>query len=105
MITPGLFSTADVPRAVAETNLFRKLTCAFGLLAILSCLAGLIGNIPGIIFLSSVCQGCKTLALSAALIWIFFGSVLIYVSIKPMRRIQGLLLRAVLVVVAGTEAI
>ena len=104
MITPGLFSTADVPRAVADANLLRKLTRAFGLLAILASLAGLIGNISGNVLLSSVCPGCKTMALSAALIWIFFGALLVYISARPVDRTGGLLVRAALVLVACTEA-
>jgi PAS domain S-box-containing protein len=104
MILPSPVSTMAIPRNMAETALFRKLTCTFGLLAILTSIAGIIGNSYGITPLSSVCPGCKTLALSAAVIWIFFGAVLVFISIKPVSRSVLLILRAVLVTIACTEA-
>ncbi|MGB7787658.1 PAS domain S-box protein [Methanoregula sp.] len=109
MIIPEISTNDDVPQAaaepcaVAEADLFKKITCVFGLLVILTSLTGIIGNISGIILISSVCQGCKTMALSAAVIWIFFGAILVYSSIKTMGRTPSLILRATLVVVAGTE--
>jgi PAS domain S-box-containing protein len=103
MILPSPVSTMDIPTNVAETALFRKLTCTFGLLAILTCFAGIVGNIYGITPLSSVCPGCKTLALSAASVWIFFGAVLVFISIKPVSRSVFLILRTVLVIITCTE--
>ena len=109
MIIPEISTNDNVPQAaaepcaVAEADLFKKITCVFGLLVILTSLTGIIGNISGIILISSVCQGCKTMALSAAVIWIFFGAILVYNSIKTMGRTPSLILRATLVVVAGTE--
>ena len=105
MILPPSLSNTDVPRNGAEASLFKKLTLIFGLLAILASITGLIGNISDTIIISSVCQGCKTLALSAALTWIFFGAVLVYISIKPLRRFFFFLLRAVLLIIACTEFI
>ena len=104
MILPSPVSTIAIPRNVTETALFRKLTCTFGLLTILTSSAGIVGNIYGITPLSSVCPGCKTLALSAAIVWIFFGAVLVFISIKPVSRSVLLILRAVLVIIACTEA-
>ncbi len=85
--------------------MLRELTRAFGLLAILTGMTGVIGNVSGIVFISSVCQGCKTLALSATLIWIFFGAVFAYTSIKPVGRTACIFLRVAFVVIALTECI
>src|SRR5208337_3658863 len=105
MILPPSLSNTDVPRNGAEADLLKKLTRAFGILAILAGITGIIGNISAIILISSVCTGCKTMALSAALIWIFFGAVLVYISIKPLRRLSFILVRAVLLIIACTEFI
>ena len=109
MNTPGI-STADnvppaaaAPYAVAEVDLFKQISGVFGLLVVLTTLTSVTGNISGIILISSVCQGCKTMALSAALIWIFFGAILVYNSFKVMGRAPCLILRALLVIIAGTE--
>ncbi len=105
MIIQPPFSTADVPRNMAETELLKKISCAFGLLAILTGITGIIGNISGILLISSICQGCKTMALSAALIWIFFGAVLIYTSTRTVGHTVRILIRAAFVVIAVTECI
>ena len=105
MILQPASSNIHVPRAVAEADLLKKLTRAFGLLAILTSLTGIIGNISGIIFISSICQGCKTIALSAALIWIFFGAVLVYTSARTVSHTMYILLRAAFVVIALMECI
>lgn len=105
MIIQPPFSTVDVPRNMAETELLKKISCAFGLLAILTGITGIIGNISGILLISSICQGCKTMALSAALIWIFFGAVLIYTSTRTVGHTVRILIRAAFVVIAVTECI
>ncbi|MFA4824988.1 MAG: PAS domain S-box protein [Methanoregula sp.] len=103
MNRPSPFTTAFLPENVAEEHLFKKITFTFGLLAILSGVTGIMGNISGVILISSVCPGCKTMALSAALIWIFFGAILVYISSgKVLGRTVSLFLRAALVVIAGT---
>ena len=102
MNSPSPFSTAFLSGNVAEENIFKKITFTFGLLAILSSVTGIIGNISGITLISSICPGCKTLALSAALIWIFFGAILVYISSgKPLGQMGSLFLRAAVVVTAG----
>ena len=45
------------------------------------------------------------MALSAALIWIFFGVILVYSSTKPVGRISLVLLRTVLVIIACMQFI
>ncbi len=105
MILPPSLSNTDVPRNGAEADLLKTLARAFGLLTILAGITGIIGNISGIIFISTVCPSCKSLALSAALIWIFFGAVLVYTSIKPVRPTLLIFLRSVLVIIACTELI
>ena len=106
MITPGSrYSTARCTHAaVAEADLFRKLTCAFGLLARTGepCryhreyLRYLSSS-------SSVCQGCKTMALSAAAhLDLFWCDPCLYVFTEQlMGRTPGLILRAALVIVAA----
>ena len=94
MTAPEMIGSAKVPPLVTEEALLKKISCASGLLAILAGLAGILGNITGITLLSSVCTGCKTMALSAALIWIFFGAVLVYLSARPAGRTFSLGLRA-----------
>ncbi len=101
MNIPPPLSTDFVSGTVADEDIFKKITRAFGLLAIISGIIGIFGNSAGIILISSICPGCKTMALSAALLWIFFGAVLVRLSVKPLGRAGSLLLRAVLVVVAG----
>jgi PAS domain S-box-containing protein len=103
MFTPAPLNNTDGTSGVKDANLLKKLTRAFGLLAILTCLIGIIGNISGNILFSSVCQGCKTIALSAALIWIFFGAVLVYTSFRPFKRISRILLQAILVIIVCME--
>ena len=102
MILQEPFST-DILRTVPDGGFFRKLTIVFGVLAVLTCITGITGNVTGITLISSVCEGCKTLALSAALIWIFFGAVLVYVSIQQAGRTACLLVRGALVVIACME--
>ncbi len=98
----SLFNPAFLTGKVAEEILFKKITFTFGFLAILSSVTGIIGNISGIVLISSVCPGCKTISLSAALIWIFFGVILLCISSgKPLGRTVSLFLRAALVVIAG----
>jgi PAS domain S-box-containing protein len=63
----------------------KRLTCAFGLLAILTGIAGIVGYISGIILISSICPGCTAIALIVALLWIFSGTVLVFLSCRPVR--------------------
>ena len=96
-------SSTDISRAVPGSSLFKKLTIIFGFCAMLSSITGIIGNATGITIISSVCPGCKTLALSAGLIWIFFGAILMYAPIMPRGRPAYLLIRGALVVIACVE--
>jgi PAS domain S-box-containing protein len=88
-----------------EQLLFRRLTIAFGLLAITTAIMGILTAHFGIILIGSANPNNRTIALSAALIWIFLGSVLAYQTVKPMQRSAGLIVQAVLVVIAVIEAI
>ena len=64
MISPGLFSTADMPHAVAEANQPGKSTRAPELPVMPACLAG----IPGAILIGRVYRGCRNLAPGAPVI-------------------------------------
>ena len=54
---------------------------------------------------SNPTQTYRTIALSAALIWIFFGSVLAYQASKPFHRITRLIIQTVLFLIAVVESI
>jgi PAS domain S-box-containing protein len=99
------FKSADTIPGQKDRDLLKKCARTSGLLAILAGLTGIIGNISGIILISSICANCKTLALSAALIWIFFGAVLVYTSFRPFKRISCILLQAILVMIACMEVL
>jgi len=105
MIVPATPTNTDDTPGVKDAALLRKITCTCASLAIVICVAGIIGNISGSILLSSVCSGCKTLALSAALIWIFFGAILLLLSVKQIGRTVRILVQSVLVFIAGLECI
>lgn len=105
MALPGVLSAADVPRAVAEAELLRKIASAFGLLALLTGLTGILGNITGILLISSVCFGCKTMALSVALAWILLGAILLFLIAHPPGRVAVVVLRVVLIIVALASAL
>ena len=104
-IIPDFLHDADGSRGRADADLLRKITASCAILAILTCIAGMIGNSTGSILLSSVCRGCKTLSLSAMLIWILFGAILVLLSVKQIGHTSRILLRSVLVVTACVECI
>jgi len=103
MITPLPFTTANEHCPMAEAELLKKFTRIFGFLAILTSIVGIIGNISGITLISSICPGCKTIALSAAIIWLFFGAVLVFTSFRSFGHIALTLIRGILVVIAALE--
>ena len=87
-----------------EIGMFRRLTLALGLLAAATAVIGILAARFGITFLSSL-SSYKTIALSAALIWIFFGSVLAYQAVKPLHKITRQCILAVLVLIAVVETV
>ena len=91
--------------AVPEQLLFRRLTITFGILAITTAVIGILTAHFGITLLGSALPDNKTIALSAALIWIFLGSVLAYQAVKPLQRVAGLVVQAVLILIAVTLTI
>ena len=95
--------TGESPGRTGE-DLIRALVWLSGLFAIAACLIGIIGNLTGIVAISSVCAGCKTLALSAALAWIFFGAVLVLVPRRPITAVSRTIIRFFLVLIACLEA-
>ena len=88
-----------------EKILLRRLTIVFSLLAAASSVIGIFSVYFCIALISSMFQGSRTIALSAALIWIFLGSVLAYQAVSPLQRITRLAVQAVLVLIAAIEAI
>ncbi|MEN6610083.1 MAG: PAS domain S-box protein, partial [Methanoregulaceae archaeon] len=96
---PG--SDTDSP----DKRLSRNLTVAFGLLAVLSAVVGLIGVRSGITIISTVYLGYKTIALSAALIWILTGLVLAVHAIRPLREIPAFVVKLILAAIVIFEAI
>jgi two-component sensor histidine kinase len=92
-------------KPVPEKFLFRRLTITLGLLAIAAAFFGILTANIGISLIGGLDLGNKTIALSAALIWIFLGSVLAYHAAKPLKRPAGLLVLAVLILIAAIETI
>ena len=103
MISEPTFGRVPGNPGRKEDELLKVAARTAGILAILACLTGILGNISGIGVASSVCVVCKPLPLSAALIWIFFGAVLIYISQKPLKRASSSVVRSVLVIISGLE--
>jgi PAS domain S-box-containing protein len=87
------------------TRLSRNLTIVFGLLAILTALLGLIGMRFGIILISSVYPGYRTIALSAALIWMVTGSILVMNATRLLRGTAVLAAKLLLAVIVIAEMI
>ncbi len=91
------------PGTSGEPALFRNLTIVSGLLAALTALAGILLARSGIILFGSANN--RMIAFSAALIWIFLGSVLAYQAARPLKRFAGLVVQAILALIAVTGAI
>jgi PAS domain S-box-containing protein len=72
----------------------------FGILAAATGIAGIITARFGIILIGSANN--RMIAFSAALIWIFLGSVLAYQAARPLKRVAGLAVQAVLALIAIT---
>jgi hypothetical protein len=87
------------------SGFFRDLTLIFGLLIVLSAFLGLIGILFDITLISTVYPGYKTIAFSAALIWIVIGSILAVHAVRPMRGMATLVAKLVLAAIVVAEAI
>ena len=88
-----------------EKRLLRRLTIAFGLITTVISFLAIFTAHFGITLFSSVNQNYRTMAFSAALIWIFIGSMLAYQAAKPLLRISRLVVQAFLSLIAAIEAI
>ncbi len=75
----------------------------FGLLCVLCAILGLAGMYFGITLLSSVYPGYKTIALSAALIWIILGLVLAVSAARPLVGMTAIIVNGVLAIIAFIE--
>jgi PAS domain S-box-containing protein len=95
--------TARDPDLVPERILFKSLTLAFGLLAAATGVIGILTARFGIILVGSANN--RMIALSAAMIWIFLGLVFAYHTARPLKRIAGIIVQAVLVLIAVTGII
>ncbi|MGA2912581.1 MAG: PAS domain S-box protein [Methanoregula sp.] len=85
---------------VPEHLLLKRLTIVFGLLAVGISITGILAARFTIVLVGGAIPGNKTIALSAALIWIILGSVLAYHTVKPFGRIAGLGMQVFLVLIA-----
>ena len=85
--------------------LFRDLTIVLGFLAILTALLGITGMHFGITLISSVYAGYRTMAVSAALIWIIIGSVMAIHAAKPLQGTAVLIAKLLLAAIIIVEAI
>ena len=77
----------------------------FGLLAAGISITGILAARFTIVLAGGAIPGNKTIALSAALIWIILGSVLAYQTVKPFGRIAGPGMQVFLVLTAVAAAI
>ena len=91
------------PDTPGDLALFTLLTTIFGLLAVATVVIALFTARLGVILTSGTNN--RMIAISAALVWIFLGSVLAYRAIKPLHRIAGYAVQAVLVFIAIAAAI
>ena len=83
----------------------KHLTIASGLLAVGVSLAAILTARAGIALVGGAIPGNKTIALSAALIWIVLGTVLAQRAAKPFGRMSGLAVQAILVLIAVFGAV
>lgn len=88
-----------------EISRFRHLTIFFSLLTVAISILGLLTAQFSYSPIGGVNLGYRTIALSASLIWIFFGLTLTYHTIKPLGRIAGLGIQVILVLIAILEVI
>jgi PAS domain S-box-containing protein len=96
---PNLHKTGTIQ----ENRLFTRLVIAFGLLAVAISVIGIITARFSINVIGS--GDYRTMAFSAVLIWIFLGSVIAYQASNPLPRFAGLVVQAVLVLIAVIETI
>ncbi|HUU74682.1 MAG TPA: PAS domain S-box protein, partial [Methanoregulaceae archaeon] len=89
----------------SEKHFLNQLSIAFGLLAIAAAVLGIAGMVFGITLIASVYPGYKTISLSAALVWITLGSVLVINPVLSPRRGSGLVIMTILAAIAIVEAI
>jgi PAS domain S-box-containing protein len=62
----------------------KKLTCAFGILAILTGIAYVVGNLSGVILINGEWPGYRTIAWGVALLWIFSGAILLSLTFRQV---------------------
>jgi PAS domain S-box-containing protein len=82
-----------------------RLTIAFGVLGITAAVIGILSAHFSITLIGGVNPDNRTIALSAALIWIFLGSVLVYQMVKPLQRSAARVVQGALILIAASEAI
>ncbi len=88
--------------AGSEGPVLKRITTAAGLITAAIGVIGLIGLASGVIAFTSILPGYKSIAVSAAVIWIFLGLVLVLSATRPH---SGKLVLAVRIVLAGIAII
>ncbi len=88
--------------AGSEWPILKRITLATGLITAAIGALGLFGLASGVTLFTSVLPGYKSIAVSAALIWIFLGLVLV---LHATRTHMGKLVLAVRVILAGITII
>jgi PAS domain S-box-containing protein len=102
---PQPMKPVRTPGPVTEELLFRRLTIASGLLAAGIAIAGILAAFFGIALARGANPEYRTIALSAALIWIILGTTLAYQAVKTPVRITRLVVQSLLILIAGGSAI
>jgi PAS domain S-box-containing protein len=90
---------------IREHILLKHPAIIFGLLAAGISITGVVAARFTIVLVGGAIPGNKTIALSAALIWIILGSVIAYHTVKPFGRITGPVMQVFLVLIAVAAAI
>ncbi len=85
-----------------DQALFQRLTITFGALGAATSIIGLLSAAVGISLTGTINN--KMIAFSAALLWIFLGVLLAYLSVRPLKWLTGLFLQFFLLIVAAGSA-
>ena len=89
-----------------ENRLFTRVSFFSGILAVVSSILGIAELSFGITFVSGLFSLNKTIAFSAAIVWIFFGCVIAIHAIRPLEgivRVCAALFTAIIAIAAAFE--
>ena len=91
--------------SILDARFFEKLTVIFGLAIIVTGILGTVGLYTGISLSEIMSPGSKPISFSAALIWIFFGLVIVSCQLGRLKGYVASAVQAALIVIAAIEAV